>query len=139
MNQTIKGWKPKAFDALAKYFALLEERESYEARIEEAQRACERAGVRFRYGSPEVPTSNEAYACACGTVIPDDYDTMMFLKKHPGAQLYCNACREKSAAAAKEDAKIEATPPSEETDDDALLSDAEISATAAIAKAEGGR
>jgi len=109
MNTTIKGWKPKAFEALAKYFTLLEERASYESRIEEAQRVCERAGVRFRYGGPEVPSSEAAYACPCGTVIPNDYDTMAFLTKNPGAQLHCDACREKASTAAKEDAKLEAT------------------------------
>lgn len=118
----LKGWKARAFESLAEYYKLLEEKASWEERIEASQRKCERSGVRFRYGGPEVPSSNLAFLCPCGSVVAEDYDVMKLRQANPDVVVHCDDCREKSRTAAREDAALEGrvavpetkTPPPEE-------------------------
>lgn len=106
-------WKANAFTALAKYFEVLAEKESWEQRIEAAKKEAQRAGVNFRWNdAPEVPSGNTAYVCACGCIVASDYDLDQWRKANPLGVITCPACREKASAAAEADAKLEAAPPS---------------------------
>jgi hypothetical protein len=102
--QPLKNWKAGAYAALAEYYKVEAEREGYEARVEKARRDCERAGVTFRYGGPSVESSDAAYACNCGAIV-----TYYFGAKLPETHV-CAECREKSSAAAAEDAALEGRP-----------------------------
>lgn len=100
-----QGWKPKAYASIAKYYALLEEEASFKQRLEETQLECEKLGVDFRYGGPQV-NGEDALICPCGTIVALSYEN----DRAPRVDgvLHCAPCREKSREAAKQDAKEEA-------------------------------
>lgn len=100
MSQPLKNWKAAAFQALADYYKVEAERASFEERLEQAQKAAERAGVSWRYGSPSVELHEEAHGCACGAVIVRHYGEPI--------PVHCKACIEKTRAAVEADAAEEA-------------------------------
>lgn len=110
-QKPLKGWQSAAHSELAKYYAVLAERDAFEQRLADAKAACERAGVTFRFGSPQVDTGEDAYRCPCGAVVVNDYYARQGgLRVGDGVTVHCAPCREKSAEAAKQDAALEGTP-----------------------------
>lgn len=103
MSTPLKNWKAAAFQALADYYKVEAERQSFEERLEKARADAERAGVSWRYGSPSVEHAHEAYACACGAVVVRNYGD-------PVPQ-HCATCIEKTRAAVEADAKLEGREP----------------------------
>lgn len=104
-QEPAKGWKPKAFAAIANFYKVLEERSTFEERLAEAREQCVRAGVEFssyRDDSPSV-TATEAVVWPCGAVVPLDYDSRR-LPRGPDGVLHCATCREKTTQAQREDA-----------------------------------
>lgn len=103
-QENLKNWKGRACTALAKFYAVKAEQEEFESKLEAAREECRKAGITFRYSEsdPDMPNATEALGCPCGTVVPLDWDNTK-LPRQDGV-LYCAACREKSAKAAREDA-----------------------------------
>ena len=103
MSTPLKNWKGAAYQALAEYYKVEAERASFEERLEQAQKAAVRAGVSWRYGTPGIESSQDAFACACGAVVPREY----------GAPVpdHCPDCIEKTRAAVSADAMLEGRNP----------------------------
>lgn len=97
----MKNWKGPAYAAIAKYYELEAERESFEERIRAAREEAEKLGVTFRYGSPDVGAS-EAVRCPCGNVVALDYESRQ-IKRGPDGVLHCQPCRAKTEQAQRED------------------------------------
>lgn len=96
-------WQADAFKAMAQLMELYAVRSTLEAKIDEAKRACARAGCQFRYNGdlPELVRDGRAYRCACGSVFGFEYgDTV---PPNP----VCSECREKTRAAVEQDTKAE--------------------------------
>jgi hypothetical protein len=102
MSTPLKNWKSPAYQALAEYYKVEAERANFEERLDAARQAAERAGVSFRYGTPTVDSTPEAYLCSCGTVMPRGYSDPI--------REYCVECVAKTAAAVEADAKLEGRP-----------------------------
>ncbi len=96
-----KNWKAPAYAAVAKYYAIEAERESFEGRLREAREEAEKLGVTFRYGSPDVSAS-EALLCPCGNVVALDYESRRAVRG-PDGVLHCEPCRAKTTQAQQED------------------------------------
>jgi hypothetical protein len=107
-QKPLKGWQAAAHGALAKYYTVLAERETYEVRLEAAKAEAERAGVSFRFGEPKVDAGEEALRCPCGAVVVLDYYRRA--DRDSKATIHCQPCRDKSAEAAAQDAELEGTP-----------------------------
>jgi hypothetical protein len=104
-QENAKGWKPKAYAAISKFYKVLEERATFEERLDEARAACVRAGVEFssyRDNSPTV-TTDDAVVCPCGSIVPLDYEARR-LPRGPDGVLHCAACREKTQQVQRDDA-----------------------------------
>lgn len=103
-QQPLKNWKAAAFAAISKYYTVESEKASYEERLEQAKRECERAGVSFRYGSPNVDHVQDAFSCPCGAVVVFDYGQA----RPTSPPFHCRHCIEKTQAAVEQDQNEEA-------------------------------